>query len=72
MGSKYRQFRPHRAHEATREGITVKTVLGSVATVATTQQLADETVDRICILVYDIIGEVQSYHFRSRRTSGGL
>jgi hypothetical protein len=51
---------------------SVKTVSGSVATYATTQQLTDETVDRICVLVYDIIGEVQSYHFRSRRTSGGL
>jgi len=37
------------------EEIIVKTVSGSVATYATTQQLTDETVDRICVLVYDII-----------------
>lgn len=45
MALKYRQFRLHRAHEVSCEGIIGKTGLGSVATYATTQQLADETVD---------------------------
>ncbi len=72
MAPKYRQFRLHRAHEVSCEEIIGKNGLSSVATYATTQQLTDETVDRICVFVYDIIGEVQSYHFRSRRTSGGL
>jgi hypothetical protein len=38
MAPKYRQFRLHRAHEVSCEGITGKTVLGSVAMIATTQQ----------------------------------
>jgi hypothetical protein len=40
VAPKYRQFRRHRAHEVSFEEITRQTVLGSVAMIATTQQLA--------------------------------
>ena len=49
MAPKYRQFRLHRAHEISCKGIIGKTVSGSVATYATTQQLVDEIVGSIKI-----------------------